>query len=77
MNTEVTAYDTVGAYGCCTAWVRSLLSRLRLCDIPTARTSRAMLMVRRQQGVKREILAEVYLTKIAGLLDHLLKLDRL
>ena len=46
-------------------------------DIPTARTSRAMLMVRRQQGVKREILAEVYLTKIAGLLAPLLKLDRL
>jgi len=36
-----------------------------------------MLMVRRQQGVKREILAEVYLTKIAGLLAPLLKLDRL
>lgn len=46
-------------------------------DIPTARTSRAMLMVRRQQGVKGEILAEVYLTKIAGLLAPLLKLDRL
>ena len=46
-------------------------------DIPTARTSRAMLMVRRQQGVKREILAEFYLTKIAGLLAPLLKLDRL
>ena len=46
-------------------------------DIPTARTSRAMLMVRRQQGVKREILAEVYLTKIAGRLAPLLKLDRL
>ena len=46
-------------------------------DIPTARTSRAMLMVRRQQGVKREILAEVYLTKIAGLLAPHLKLDRL
>ena len=46
-------------------------------DIPTARTSRAMLMVRMQQGVKREILAEVYLTKIAGLLAPLLKLDRL
>ena len=46
-------------------------------DIPTSRTSRTMLMVRRQQGIRNEKLAEVYLTRIARLLAPLLKLDRL
>ena len=46
-------------------------------DVPTGKTSRTMLMVRKQQGVKGERLAEVYLTKIAGLLAPFLKLDRL
>ena len=46
-------------------------------DIPTSRTSRTMLMVRKQQGGRNEKLAEVYLTKIAVLLAPCLKLDRL
>ena len=36
-------------------------------DIPTKRTSRMMLLARKQQGVKEEKLLDVYLTRIAGL----------
>lgn len=46
-------------------------------DIPTSKTSRSMLMVRRQQGVRSEKLVEIYLTRIARLLAPYLKLDRL
>ena len=46
-------------------------------DIPTKRTSRMMLLARKQQGVKAEKLLDVYLTKIAGLIAPHLKLDRL
>ena len=44
-------------------------------DIPTKRTSRMMLLARKQQGVKAEKLLDVYLTKIAGLIAPYLKLD--
>lgn len=46
-------------------------------DVPTARTSRAMLMARKQQGIRREKLAEVYVTRMAGLIAPYVKLDRL
>ena len=46
-------------------------------DIPTKRTSRMMLLARKQQGVKAEKLLDVYLTKIAGLIATYLKLDKL
>ena len=46
-------------------------------DIPTKRTSRMMLLARKQQGVKAEKLLDVYLTKIAGLIAPYLKLDKL
>lgn len=45
-------------------------------DIPTKRTSRMMLLARKQ-GVKAEKLLDVYLTKIAGFIAPYLKLDRL
>ncbi|WP_243278279.1 hypothetical protein [Intestinimonas butyriciproducens] len=46
-------------------------------DIPTQRTSRMMLLSRRQQGVKPEKLLDVYITRIAGLIAPYLKLDKL
>lgn len=46
-------------------------------DIPTSKTSRVMMMARKQQGIKSEKLLDVYITKIAGLLAPYLKLDRL
>lgn len=46
-------------------------------DIPTSKTSRMMMMARKQQGIKNEKLLDVYLTKVAGLLAPCLKLDRL
>lgn len=46
-------------------------------DIPTKRTSRMMLLARKQQGVKAEKLLDVYITKIAGLIAPYLKLDKL
>lgn len=46
-------------------------------DIPTSKTSKMMMMARKQQGIKAEKLLDVYITKIAGLLAPYLKLDRL
>lgn len=46
-------------------------------DIPTKRTSRMMLLARKQQGVKAEKLLDVYLTRIAGLVAPYLRLDKL
>lgn len=46
-------------------------------DIPTCKTSKMMMMARKQQGIKAEKLLDVYITKIAGLLAPYLKLDRL
>ena len=37
-------------------------------DIPTKKTSRMMMLARKQQGVKAEKLLDVYITKIAGLI---------
>lgn len=46
-------------------------------DIPTKKTSRMMMLARKQQGVKTEKLLDVYITKIAGLIAPYLKLDKL
>lgn len=46
-------------------------------DIPTQKTSRMMMLARKQQGVKAEKLLDVYITKIAGLIAPYLKLDKL
>lgn len=46
-------------------------------DIPTSRTSRMMMLARKQQGVKNEKLFNVYLTKIAALFAPCLRLDKL
>ena len=42
-------------------------------DIPTKKTSRMMMLARKQQGVKAEKLLDVYITKIAGLIAPYLK----
>lgn len=44
-------------------------------DVPTAQTSRMMMRARKQTGTSNEKLFDVYLTKIAGKLAPLLKLD--
>ena len=44
-------------------------------DVPTAQTSRMMMRARKQTGTSNEKLSDVYLTKIAGKLAPLLKLD--
>lgn len=46
-------------------------------DVPTGKTSKAMLQTRKQQGIRNEKLLEVYLTKIAGYFEKFLKLDPL
>lgn len=46
-------------------------------DIPTSKTSRMMMLARKQQGVKNEKLFNVYLTKIAALFAPCLRLDKL
>ncbi|MBP1737669.1 MAG: hypothetical protein H6Q60_1550 [Oscillospiraceae bacterium] len=48
-----------------------------LVDVPTGKTSRMMLMARKQQGVKTEKLLDVYITRIAGLLTPRIRLDKL
>ncbi len=46
-------------------------------DIPTGRTSKMMMLARKQQNSKKEKLLDVYITKIAVLLAPFLHLDRL
>lgn len=46
-------------------------------DIPTQKTSRMMMLSRKQRGTKNEKLLDVYLTKIASLLAPYLRLDKL
>lgn len=44
-------------------------------DVPTAKTSRMMMLAKKQTGAGNEKLFDVYLTKIAGKLSPFLKLD--
>lgn len=44
-------------------------------DVPTAKTSRMMMLAKKQTGTGNEKLFDVYLTKIAGKLSPFLKLD--
>ena len=44
-------------------------------DVPTAQTSRMMMLARKQTGTANEKLFDVYLTKIAAKLAPLLRLD--
>ena len=46
-------------------------------DVPTSRTSRMMMLSRRQQGIKAEKLLDVYITRIAGLFERWFKLDKM
>ena len=46
-------------------------------DIPTGRTSKMLMLARKQPGAKKEKLLDVYITKIAGLLAPFLRLDKL
>ena len=46
-------------------------------DIPTGRTSKMMMLARKQQSAKKEKLLDVYITKIAVLLAPFLRLDKL
>lgn len=46
-------------------------------DVPTAKTSKMMLLSKKQQGVRGEKLFEVYITRIARRLEPLIHLDRL
>ena len=46
-------------------------------DIPTGRTSKMMMLTRKQQSAKKEKLLDVYITKIAVLLAPFLRLDKL
>ena len=44
-------------------------------DVPTAKTSRMMMLAKKQTGTGDEKLFDVYLTKVADKLSPLLKLD--
>lgn len=46
-------------------------------DVPTGKTSKAMLLTRKQRGLRNEKLLEVYITKIAGYFERFVKLDSL
>lgn len=46
-------------------------------DIPTSKTSKMMMLSRKQQGTKNEKLLDVYITRIATLLAPYLRLDKL
>ena len=46
-------------------------------DIPTSRTSRMMMLAKKQRGTKNEQLLDVYITRIAKLFAPYLRLDRL
>lgn len=46
-------------------------------DIPTSRTSKMMMLAKKQKGAKNEQLLDVYITKIAKLFAPYLRLDRL
>lgn len=46
-------------------------------DVPTSKTSRMMMLARKQQGVKPEQLLDVYITKIARLFERWFKLDKM
>ena len=46
-------------------------------DIPTAKTSKMMLISKRQQGIKNDKLLDVYITRIAALFEGFVKLDKL
>jgi len=46
-------------------------------NVPTVKTSRMMMLSRKQQGVKAEKLLDVYVTRIAASIARLIKLDRL
>ncbi len=46
-------------------------------DVPTSKTSKMMLLARKQQGIKNEKLLDVYLTKVAELVAPYLRLDKL
>lgn len=46
-------------------------------DIPTSKTSKMMMLAKKQRGTKNEQLLDVYLTKVAKLFAPYLRLDRL
>ena len=46
-------------------------------DIPTGKTSKMMLLSRKQQGVKTDKLLDVYITRIATFFERFIKLDKL
>ena len=46
-------------------------------DIPTSRTSKMMMLARKQRGTKREKLLDVYSTKIATFMAPVRRLDKL
>ena len=46
-------------------------------NVPTKKTSRMMLLARKQQGIKSEKLHEVYITRIATFFERFVRLDKL
>lgn len=46
-------------------------------DVPTAKTSKMMMLSKKQQGIRNENLFDVYITKIAGRLAPLIHMDKL
>lgn len=46
-------------------------------DVPTAKTSKMMLLSKKQQGIRSENLFEVYITRIASRLESLIHIDKL
>lgn len=46
-------------------------------NVPTSKTSKAMLLSRKQQGIKTEKLFDVYITRIAAKLERFVHLDKL
>ena len=63
--------------GCALFGVAAYNLTCAFADIPTGKTSKMMLLTRKQQGVKAEKLLDVYITRIAGYLKRFVHLDKL
>lgn len=46
-------------------------------DVPTAKTSKMMLLTKKQQGIKNDKLLDVYITKISTYFERFIKMDPL
>ncbi len=64
-------------FGCILLGIAAYNLTCAFVDVPTGRTSKMMLLSRKQQGVKNDKLLDVYITRIATFLEKFIRLDKL